>query len=178
MAENVTIARPYAEAAFKLALETGTLAQWADALMRMAAAAAEPEVRGVLSNPLRSASDRASIFLSTVPGDLSEDQRGFAQVLGQNGRLSLLPEVHDMFVTLKNAQESVKAAHITSAFALDDGALAKLVADLEQRFGCKLQTEVSVDAELIGGVKIAVGDQVIDASVRGKLAAMATALQN
>jgi F-type H+-transporting ATPase subunit delta len=61
---------------------------------------------------------------------------------------------------------------------LDDATLKNLVADLERKFGCKIQATVKVDAELIGGVRIAVGDEVIDASVRGKLAAMATALKN
>jgi len=90
----------------------------------------------------------------------------------------VLPEIRDLFVALKNEHEGVKEANIVSAFPMDDATLKALVADLEARFKAKLNVTVSVDPELIGGVKIAVGDEVIDASVRGKLANMAAALKN
>jgi F-type H+-transporting ATPase subunit delta len=177
MAENVTLARPYAEAAFKLAREAKALAPWKDALDRMALAAADADMRALIANPKLSSAQVAQVFLD-VAGKLSEQQKNFVQVLVANERLALLPEIHKLFVQLKNEEEGVKDARITSAFALDDAALKKLVAELEPRFNCKLNPSVNVDPELIGGVKIAVGDEVIDASVRGKLAAMATALKN
>ena len=178
MAENVTIARPYAEAAFQLAREAGALPAWADALGYMAAAAADPAVRQLLTDPTRTSIDRGFLFLAAVPGDLTEEQRSFVRVLAQNNRLSLLPEVSEQFVSLKNDHERNAVAYISSAFPMDDATVARLLADLEPRFGRRLEARVSVDKELIGGVKVAVGDEVIDASVRGKLAAMASALQN
>lgn len=178
MAENVTIARPYAEAAFQLAKESGALAAWGDALGLMAAAASEPEVKQLLADPTRTATDRGFLFLTAVPGELADEHRSFARVLAQNGRLAILPEIFELFVELKNEYERAAVAHISSAFPMDDATVARLLADLEPRFGRKLQADVTLDPELIGGVKVAVGDEVIDASVRGKLAAMATALQN
>ncbi len=83
-----------------------------------------------------------------------------------------------MFKQHKNAHEGVRDALVSSAFPLDAEAQARLTADLEARFGIRLNVSVAVDPELIGGVRIAVGDKVIDASVRGKLAAMAAALHN
>ena len=77
---------------------------------------------------------------------------------------------------MKNERESTVEAHIASAFELGDAERASLVADLERRFKRKVQAVVSIDKELIGGVRIEVGDEVIDGSVRGKLNAMATAL--
>lgn len=178
MAENVTIARPYAEAAFQLAKEAGSLNNWADALGHMAAAAADPAVRRLLADPTRTSVDRGFLFLATVPGDLTDEHRGFARVLAQNNRLTLLPEVFEQFIELKNDHERNAVAYISSAFPMDDATVARLLADLEPRFGRHLEARVRIDPELIGGVKVAVGDEVIDASVRGKLAAMATALQN
>jgi len=109
---------------------------------------------------------------------VSAEQQNFVRLLVDNERLQVLPEIRDLYVELKNGQEGVKEADIASAFPLDDATLKNLVAELEARFQCRIQATVSLDPELIGGVRIAVGDQVIDASVRGKLAAMATALQS
>ena len=108
----------------------------------------------------------------------SADQQNFVRILAENDRLVVLPEIAALFEDLKHGHDGVKDAEITSAFALDDATLKNLIADLERKFACRIQATVKVDAELIGGVRIAVGDEVIDASVRGKLAAMATALKN
>ena len=178
MAENLTLARPYAEAAFKTALEQKTLAAWADALAAMAAVAADPDMRACIDNPRLLPKDLAQLLADVLGGNVSEQQRNFVRVLVENDRLGVLAEIRDQFVALKNAHEGTRVAAIASAFPLDGDNLNKLVADLERRFACKIEATVQVDPELIGGVRIAVGDQVIDASVRGKLAAMSVALQN
>ena len=178
MAENVTIARPYAEAAFQLARDENVLAGWADAIERMAAVAANPDMRACIDNPRLQAKDLAKLFLGVAGDCLTANQQNFARVLVENDRIDVLPEIRDLFLELKNDHEGSKKALIASAFPIDAATQQQLVADLERRFACKIQASVSIDPELIGGVRIAVGDQVVDASVRGKLAAMATALQN
>lgn len=178
MAENVTLARPYAEAAYQLALAGNALAGWSEALQRMLSVAEHPDMRLCIDNPRLPDQDLTRIFLDAVDGNLTSDQKNFARVLVANQRLGVMSEIRDLFLEQKNAHEGVKDARITSAFPLDTAGLAQLVADLEQRFKCRIQATVSVDPELIGGVRIAVGDQVIDASIRGKLAAMSIALQN
>jgi F-type H+-transporting ATPase subunit delta len=90
----------------------------------------------------------------------------------------VLPEIVALFDELKASAEGIKHAEITSAFPLDDAVLKNLVAELERKFSCRIQATIKLDPELIGGVRMAVGDEVIDASVRGKLAAMAIALTN
>ena len=177
MAENITLARPYADAAFQLARTTGALGPWQQALDRMAAVAADAQMVECIDNPRLQSSQVAQLFLDVV-GSVSAEQQNFVRLLVDNERLQVLPEIRDLYVELKNGQEGVKEADIASAFPLDDATLKNLVAELEARFKCKIQATVSLDPELIGGVRIAVGDQVIDASVRGKLAAMATALQS
>jgi len=178
MAENVTIARPYAEAAFKVALAGNALASWADALAAMAAVAADPDMRACADNPRLLPKDLAQFFLNILGSDISAEQQNFVRILVDNDRLDVLSEVCGLFVDLKNAHEGTKEASIASAFPLDADSLNRLVVDLERRFACKIEATVHVDPDLIGGVRIAVGDQVIDASVRGKLAAMSVALQN
>lgn len=177
MAENVTVARPYAEAAFELAKAGGALAAWESALARMAAASADARMRECMADPRVSPTALADLFLG-VAGDLSAEQRNFASVLVDNRRLDVLPEISTLFVDLKNAQEGTREAMIDSAFPLDDAQVKNLVTDLEGRFGCQIVATVRVVPELIGGVRIALGDQVIDASVRGKLDAMAVSLKN
>ena len=178
MAENLTLARPYAEAVFALAREAGTLPSWADALQRLALVAADPEALACLSNP-RIAADQLVKLVSESSGiTLSQEQHSFVSLLVANDRAALLPEIKSLFTILKNTHEGVRDALVTSAFPLAADAQAKLVSDLEARFATRLNVSVVVDPELIGGVRIAIGDEVIDASVRGKLAAMAAALQN
>ena len=177
MAENVTIARPYADAAFELARGAGALGPWSEALDRLARVAADPTMRACFTDPKLTA-DQLNGLVAGVSGDLNAEQQNFVRVLVDNERLQVLPEIRDLFVALKNEHEGVKEANIASAFPLDDAALAALKADLEARFKAVVNVSVSIDPDLIGGVRIAVGDEVIDASVRGKLANMAAALKN
>lgn len=178
MAENVTLARPYAEATYQLALAGNALEEWSAVLERMMAVAAHPEMRVCIDNPRLPVGDLTQMFLDAVGGALTADQKSFVRLLVENRRLGVVSEIRELYLELKNAHEGVRDAQITSAFPLDGASLKQLVADLEQRFKCKIQATVDVDPELIGGARIAVGDQVIDASVRGKLAAMSVALQN
>jgi len=177
MAENLTLARPYADAAFSLAKAGNALGPWSEALDRMAAVAADPQMQACIGNPKLSPSQLVEFFTEVV-GKLTSEQKNFVQVLVDNERLGVLPEIRDFFVDLKNRFEGVKDAEIESAFAIDNATLAQLTADLEARYRCKIKATVKVNPDLIGGVRIEIGDQVIDASVRGKLAAMATALKN
>jgi F-type H+-transporting ATPase subunit delta len=160
-----------------LAREANALDAWAQALARLAAVAREPRIRANVDDPSVSATAATQLFVD-VAGDLTADQKNFVTILANSERLAVLPEIHDLFAALKDAHEGVKDALVSSAFPIDDETLARLINDLEIRFKSKVKATVQIDPELIGGVKIAVGDEVIDASVRGKLAAMAAALQN
>lgn len=177
MAEVATIARPYAEAVFSLADSAGTLTQWSATLGKLAAVAADGEVQRLIGDPKVSGRQLVDLLLS-VAGDAGAEARNFVSALVENKRVAALPSVRDIFETLKNEREGTVDTLIETAFPLDDGQLASLVADLEQRFKRKIRPQVTVDRELIGGVRVTVGDEVIDGSVRGKLAAIAIALKN
>lgn len=176
MAESLTIARPYAEAAFGLARETNTLPSWSGALARLAAVARAPEVAALIGNPKLTEAQVASLIADGA-APLTAEQRNFAHLLAENERLSVLPEIAEHFETLRNGHEGTLDAQVTSAFPLTDPQVADIVRTLEGRFGKKVKATVLVDSGLIGGVSIRVGDEVIDASVRGKLAQLANALQ-
>jgi F-type H+-transporting ATPase subunit delta len=178
MAELVTIARPYAEAVFRLAREQGKLAAWSEILGKLAAFAANAEVAVALGNPNLKAEQKADFLASLLGGAADGDVANMIKVLAANERLGVLPEIATFFEGLKAAEEGVKDAVIFSAFPLDDAQQQKLLSDLEARFKSKLRPEIRLDPELIGGVRVEVGDQVLDASVRGKLAAMATVLRS
>jgi F-type H+-transporting ATPase subunit delta len=176
MAEIATLARPYAEAVFRLADASGTLAAWSGTLRILAQAAAHPDMQECMSKYALTHAQLQELFLSLAPGEMSAEANNFVNLLIENDRLAALPEICSLFEELKNAREGVVDAQIISAFELEGAQLASLVADLERRFKRRINPQVSIDRDLIGGVRVAVGDEVIDASVRGKLNAMAAGL--
>ena len=178
MAELVTIARPYAEAVFRIAQEKKALADWSSRLSLLSAIAGDKQMRSCILNPQLSASQKSDLFKALAGQTVDGDEASLIQVLAKNERLSLLPEIAGLFEALKGAAEGVKDATIYSAFPLSEAQQQAVVADLEARFSTKLKAEVIVDQSLIGGVKIVVGDQVLDTSVRGKIEGMRSALKN
>jgi len=178
MAETITIARPYAEAVFKLAVGEGTLGKWSEMLQFLAAVVVDPEVAAIIDNPEVEEERLQAFLLSVAEGKLDEHGQNLVKVLLENDRLVLLPQICELFEQLKAEQGGEVEADISSAFPLTDAQVKALASDLEARFGKKVTTKVNVDAELIGGVKIAIGDHVIDSSVRAQLASMAQQLKN
>jgi F-type H+-transporting ATPase subunit delta len=176
MAEIATLARPYAEAVFKLADEQSRLGDWSGWLRTMAEVAGNADMQACIGNPQVSAGQLYELFLAACKAELPVEAKNFSQVLIRNRRLMLLPEIRAQFEALKLEREGVVDAEIESAFPLDEAQVATLVADLERKFKRKVSPRVRVDRELIGGVRVTVGDEVIDGSVRSKLAAMATAI--
>jgi len=177
MAEPTTIARPYAEAVFRLADAAGKLAEWSGMLSALAQVAADDRIRGATADPNLSAAKVAGLYLSVLAGRLSGECENLVRVLAENHRLGLLAEIRDQYEALKNDREGVVEASIESAFELDSAQLSDLTARLEKHTGRKVRVQVNIDKELIGGVRIQIGDQVIDASARAQLAALEGALK-
>jgi F-type H+-transporting ATPase subunit delta len=177
MAEPITIARPYAEAVFRLADGAGKLADWSAMLALLAQVSDDERVRTAMSDPNLPAAKVAGLFISVLTGRLTAECENFVRVLADNHRLALLGEIRAQYEALKNEREGTVEADIQSAFELDAAQLADLTARLEKHTGRKVRAHVSVDKELIGGVRVAIGDQVIDASVRAQLAALQSALK-
>lgn len=178
MAETVTIARPYAQAVFRLAKETGSQMAWTERLQRLATIVQDHEMSKVIGNPKFSAQQVADLLISLTGEASNKELTGFVALLSENERLSVMPQICEIFEQLNSEDEGIQDALITSAYPIGDAQLKYLMVELESHFGSKLRPSVKVSEALIGGVKVTVGDQVLDISVRGKLEAMATALKN
>ena len=175
MAEPNTVARPYAEAAFKLANGAGALAKWSEMLASLATVSQDPRIRAAVGDPNLSDAKVAGLFIAIL--SLSGEGENFVRVLAEYGRLGLLPEIRAQFEALRNEREGVVEAEIASAFELSAAQLADLVQRLEKKTGRKVRAKVQLDKELIGGIKVVIGDKVIDGSARAQLGALETALK-
>ncbi|MDV6340374.1 MAG: F0F1 ATP synthase subunit delta [Nitrosomonadaceae bacterium] len=178
MAEAITVARPYAEAVYKHAVANDSLSQWSKILQLAGMIAEDNDMRSLIGNPIISAKQLGEIFLEIGKSKFNSEARNLVMLLAENKRISILPQISQLFEQLKAQHEGVLEAKIASAFALEGKQLKKLVDDLEQKFKRKIEAQVSVDPELIGGIKVEIGDEILDASVRGKLEAMAIALKS
>ena len=177
MAELATIARPYAEALFKTgASDLAGTAVWLDAL---AAIASNAQLQAYAGNPGVTSAQAFDVIAGVAESQktsLPEQARNFLRAVIDNGRISVLPEIAGQFHVLKNAQSGSSDATVYSAFALDGAALADLTTTLEKRFGKRLNLKVELQPELIGGVRVVVGDEVLDTSVKARLEQMKVAL--
>jgi F-type H+-transporting ATPase subunit delta len=156
--------------------ELNALPSWSEALGRLAVVAGIEVARDLDGNP-RLTTDQVAGLIADSAGKLSAEQVNFVRVLAENERLTVLPEIANAFEALRNAHEGVVDAQVSSAYPLADDQLAEIVATLEQKYASKVKATVHVEPDLIGGVSIRIGDEVIDASVRGKLAQMASAMK-
>jgi F-type H+-transporting ATPase subunit delta len=177
MAEPSTVARPYAEAAFRLADGAGALGKWSEMLGALALVAEDARVRAAIADPNLGDAKAAGVFIGILAGKLNAEAENFLRILAENGRLELLPEMRAQFEALKNEREGVLEAEVQSAFELSDAQLADLVQRLEKKTGRKVRAKLEVNKDLIAGVRIALGDQVIDGSARAQLGALETALK-
>jgi F-type H+-transporting ATPase subunit delta len=175
MAEFATVARPYAEALFRVA-QNGDMAAWTGIVSELAQIGANPDMQAFAGNPNVTPAQLAETIASLVKSPLNPEANNFIAMLSENGRVALLPEIAAQFIELKNASAGAADATVYSAFDISADQLSALVATLEKKFGRKLNPTVEVDPSLIGGVRVVVGDEVLDTSVRAKLQQMHLAL--
>jgi len=174
MAEIATIARPYAEALFKACgQDAAGAAAWLDAL---AAVAADARLQQFADSPKVTSQQVYDLIASVLKSPLPTAGQNFLRTVIDNGRLSALPEIASQFRALKNARQGTSDATVYSAFAIEPAALAELSAVLEKRFARKLNLQVALQPELIGGIRVVVGDEVLDTSVKARLDQMKVAL--
>lgn len=176
MAEISTIARPYAVAAYKLGREQKALAKWSEMLGFAAAVANDAQIKAYIEDPKVISAELEATFLKVCADQLNENGQNLIKILVEYGRLSILPEIHSAFEALKAQDEGTLDATIVSAAKISAAETKDLVKRLETKFGKKIEAILSVDPEIIGGIKIIVGDTVIDASVKGQLQNLAYSL--
>ena len=178
MAEIITVARPYAEAVFSLAKEQKRLDAWRDALGCLAAIMQNHDMAEAVTNPKNTVEEVGAVILDILGERADGEVRYFVETLVETHRLNLLPEIALQFDALKTADEGAIDALVHSAFPLRDDQCKMLIDTLSRHYGKTVRLAVEIDKKLIGGVRVRVGDEVIDASVRGKLSALAASLKN
>jgi F-type H+-transporting ATPase subunit delta len=174
MAELATIARPYAEALFKSSqADLNAAASWLDTL---ASVAGNAQLQQFASNPKVTDQQVFDVVSGVAKTALPAAAQNLLRIVIENGRLSVLPEIASQYRALVNARSGSSDAVVYSAFPIDGTALTDVSAMLEKRFGRKLNVSVAIDADLIGGIRVVVGDEVLDTSVKARLEQMKTAL--
>jgi F-type H+-transporting ATPase subunit delta len=176
MAEKVTIARPYAKAAFEYAREHGAFARWSEVLGAASTIVVDPQVTGLLANPRVTPSQLVDLIAGILGDTLDEHGKNFLNTLAQNRRLSLLPEIAAIYETLRADIEQIADVHVTSAMALTDEQRNRLATALKKRLRREVRLHESVDPALVGGAVVRSGDLVVDGSLRAGLERLATEL--
>lgn len=176
MAELITLARPYARAAFEVAVAEGQLAQWANALSAVAALVTEEKIQRFLASPSKTAGDKSALIIELIGEVKGSKFANFIATLADNKRLFMLPEIRDRFSELKAEHEKSVDVSITTAYPINDDLLDKLSRALAEKLGRQVKLSSSIDQSLLGGALIRAGDTVIDGSVKGRLTKLADAM--
>lgn len=176
MSEAITIARPYAQAAFDEAQKLNALREWSEMLLSLAQAVNHPEVQAAVGNPRVPAVQIAALVEALLGTTASAQQKNFMRIVADNGRLRVLPEISELFEARKAEAEKSVNVVVDSAFELNAAQQNKIAASLKKRLAREIKLTCNVKKELLGGVVIRAGDKVIDGSALTRLAEMANAL--
>lgn len=176
MAEAISVARPYALAAFDEARKLGDLKGWSDLLQTAADAVLHPEVRMLIASPRVLKSQMEDLMLAIAGSRASAAGKNFIRLLVESRRLILLPEIAAMFETMRAEAEKSVDVVVASAFELSEAQKQKIIAAMKNRMGREVRLSCEIDRELLGGIVIRAGDKVIDGSARSHLSGLASAL--
>lgn len=178
MAEALTVARPYAEAVLDFASQNGTTSNWSKQLEMLAAIASDEQAIELIKDPRISLDQQIALFTDVASKVIDENGRNFVRLLAEYQRLIFLPEIFQEYQRLLAEKESHVTAEVRTAQSLTDEQVAQMSAALKKRFNAAVTINSVVDESLLGGALIQVGDLVIDGSLRGRLANLATALRS
>lgn len=178
MAESITLARPYANAAFEIAAEDNALAQWSQMLRTLATVTADEKVSALLNSPALTADQQTEVLVSVIGDELTDKGRNLVNLLAANRRLALLPEISGIFDDFKAAREKSVDVELQTAYPISDAVVEQLRQALQKKLDRDVKVHSRVDQHLIGGVVVRAGDTVIDNSVRGKLNKLAESLSS
>lgn len=178
MAELTTIARPYAQAVFKLARENNSLEQWSAMLVTAAAVVQDPAMCEVMASARLDREQITTMMIEVCADALDEQGRNLIRLLDENDKLRLLPEIAVVYEHYRAEAEQTIEAEMVSAFPVTESQQEKMASALAKRLGSKVSLDVSVDQTLLGGAIIRAGDMIIDGSVQGKLNKLASAMNH
>jgi F-type H+-transporting ATPase subunit delta len=176
MSQAITVARPYAQAAFEHAQKLGELKAWSEMLHTAAEATQHPEMQAVTSSTRVVAAKLSDLMIAVCGGKLSAAAQNFIKILVENKRLGVLPEILELFEYMRAEAEKSVDVVVTSAFDLSDAQKQKIAAALKVRMGREIKLSCETNRELLGGIVIRAGDKVIDGSARTRLSELIVAL--
>lgn len=176
MAENITIARPYAQAVFDLARENKAFDEWSRMLELLSAVVSDPQLAGLAGNPRVPGEGLVSLIIDVCGKGLTEQGRSLVRVLAENRRLGLVPELRTLYEAMRAEAQKIVQAEVVSAFPLSDEQKKGIAGALGRRLGREVQLACETDESLIGGAVIRAGDLVIDGSVAAHVDRLASAL--
>lgn len=169
MLEKTTIARPYAQAVFELAQESGAVAEWSSALDLLKRIVADPQMRVLFNNPKVKDQQLQDLVIEIAGDELSPQARNFVKILVAASRLQYAKQIAELFDSMRAEAEGTVDVEVSAAFELDQAQQDAIAKGISSRLGKQVSINVSIDESLIGGAIIRAGDSVIDASVRGRL---------
>jgi F-type H+-transporting ATPase subunit delta len=178
MSSTTTLARPYAKAAFELAVAENATTRWNDMLDLARLAVMEKSLADLLESPHASSMQIVQILTETAVEAFDPRFKDFLSVLAENKRLSLLPEIANLYQDLREEAEGLLRVRVVSAFALDEDQSIRMKDALAKRFDREILLETEVDSSIIGGAVIYAGGQVIDGSLKDRLAKLSNSLSN
>ena len=176
MAENVTVARPYAEAVFGLALQGKSLDKWQNTLLAMSEACSDPYFMAFLKNS-SSPQDAADCLIKLLDGIADDEAKNFIRLLGENGRFEVVPQIYTLFKQMRDEHDKILDAELVSARKLGDAEIKGLKERLASKYGCSVNLSARIDPALIGGAVLKIGDKVYDASVKTSLQRLSSTLR-
>jgi len=176
MTELATLARPYAEAAFKRSKETGNADTWANSLQFLSALMENVDLAAIVKNPRVSKESIQQLLLDICQDQVDSEANNLLKLLIQNGKLQILPNISALYEEYKANDEGYVNVDLFSAYALSKTEQSQYVAMLEKLLNKKVNAVVTVDKSLIGGILAKAGDKVVDGSVRGQLHQLAKRL--
>ena len=176
MAEKTTVARPYAQAVFDLARSKGVLRDWSNTLQLAAAVVADPQMQRLISHPRIRKEQIQSLIMDVAGAGFSAEAKNFINVLIENRRLNLLPEIAAQYELYRAEAERTITAEVVSAFPVSNEQQARIAAALKKRLGREVSLNCTVDEALLGGAVIRAGDLVIDGSITGQLTRLSSVL--
>lgn len=178
MAELATLARPYAEALFQVARQQGqqALVDVSGQVAALSVVMADPQLRQFAEHPKVQAQQVFDVVTAAVKQPLLNSVQNLLRTVIDNGRLAAMSQIASQYQELVNSQAGVHDAHIASAFPIEPGLMGAVMQALEKRFGRRLNPIVTIQPELIGGIRVAVGDEVLDTSIKARLLQMNAAL--
>lgn len=176
MAESTSLARPYARAAFESARESNQLDAWSESLNLLSVVTGDADMAAALNHPGLSEQQKIDLITGVCDGKLPEAVQNFVRIMAENRRLALLPAIAELFAGYRHDHERVVDVTVTTAYELTDDQKEKLTQALTRKLERKVILDIESDRSIIGGVVIKAGDTVIDASLRGRLGKLATAM--